>query len=460
MNRLLCLLAFVPLLGIDAQEVERPVPFDTGGRVMTITPPFAARFRLGPPVWPVTGDFVDARLFSRSSGDFVLVVQRAGGVTERTVLSKETRDQLARAVSEAVSQTGTVTTGSERANVISEPAGGAFTRNQTVASAVIWGPALASFSDDGAVGSAIWLATVGTTFFVTSGMAKKGTITSAQNHMASHGAFRGALMGWATAYVVSGEDLSDDAVAGGILVGSLLSTGVGYARGRYLTDGEAHGATWGSTLTTVLTAGAIGVADGWKASENRLQVATVVAGSLAGYPLGLRWVRRSSYGVTAGDTRAVSTSAVVGAIAAGTLLGDDPDEQLAWGVLTGGYLAGSIVGARALARPYDLSESQGLQLSLGALAGGLIAIAIPTASEAEDGRVYAGLGAAGAIAGMAITKSILSPDRAGRERLGSLRTPSRGNTERALVRVMPANLLLALRPQRNPRPVPLLTLSF
>ena len=40
-----------------------------------------------------------------------------------------------------------------------------------------------------------------------------------------------------------------------------------------------------------------------------LRVATVLGLGLLGYPLGLHWVRRSRYGITAGDIRAVATSA-------------------------------------------------------------------------------------------------------------------------------------------------------
>lgn len=465
MKRFVLLFALVPVLGLGAQEVERPVPFDTAGRVMTITPVFVSRFRLEPPAWPVRGDFVDARLFARSGGDFVLVVQRAGGAFERTVLSAEARAELARVIGQSLLTAGGVTTTSERADVISEPAGGAFTRNMTASAALIWGPALAALSNDPAPGTALYLTAVGTTFFVTSNMARKGTITRAQNHMASHGAARGALMGWGLTYALGGDDVSDDAIAGGILAGSFLSTGLGYVRGRTLTDGEAHGSTWGSSFTSVLTAGAIGVAGGWNEDNARAQVAGVVAGGLVGYPLGLRWVRRSRYGITAGDTRAIATSALIGAAAGATLLGDDPGEELVSAALAGGFLAGSFIGARVLARPYDFTESQSIQLSLGAVAGALIGIAIPTIAESEQGRLYAGLGAAGAALGMAVTKNVLAPERvrgsASRGGPGDAAPAARSLSE-GRVRLMPQNLALAFRPQRGPRPrpVPLLSLSF
>ena len=65
------------LLGARAQAQvrERPVPFDSAGRISAITPPMAARLGLAAPAWPVTGDFLDARLYE--IGDSAYLAQRA-----------------------------------------------------------------------------------------------------------------------------------------------------------------------------------------------------------------------------------------------------------------------------------------------------------------------------------------------------------------------------------------------
>ncbi|CAN5833257.1 hypothetical protein BH11GEM1_BH11GEM1_35770 [soil metagenome] len=74
----LSLLVLLPATRAEAQARERPVPFDSAGRIMSISPPLAARLGLSAPLWPVTGDYIDARLYGIdvAGGGFVLVVQR------------------------------------------------------------------------------------------------------------------------------------------------------------------------------------------------------------------------------------------------------------------------------------------------------------------------------------------------------------------------------------------------
>lgn len=441
----------------EATDVERPVPFDSAGRVVTITPEFARRFALGAP-WSVTGEYVGARLYERSRGGFVLVVERAGGALERTMLPPAEREALARLIGESIHRAGGVTTSGERADVISEPAGGAFTRNQTVAAALVWGPALGAMTDDASAGSAVYLATVGTTFFVATSMARRGNITRAQDYLASDGAYRGAAIGAALSYAVGGDDVSSRAEAAAVLGGSLATTALGFAAGRSMTDGEANGATWGSTFSALVAAGAIGVAGGW-GDSNQGEVGGVVAAGIAGYPLGLRWVRHSNYGITAGDVTAIRAASFIGTAAGAAFLDDEADDRVIAGVLTGGFVAGSFVGARAFARPCNLTGSQGLQLTLGALAGGLMAIVPPVLAESDNRQVYLGAAAAGAAAGMGITGSLLGLDRAsdGRRADGA-GTLEVGPSRQAGLRFMPQNLAFVLA--RQPGRIPLARLEF
>jgi len=73
---------------------ESPAPFDSAGRIITITPPLAARIALSPDVWPVTGDYEEARLSSSSSGGYVLAVHRRGGTIERHSITPDAREAL------------------------------------------------------------------------------------------------------------------------------------------------------------------------------------------------------------------------------------------------------------------------------------------------------------------------------------------------------------------------------
>jgi len=45
-------------------------------------------------VWPVTGDYEEARLSSSSSGGYVLAVHRRGGTIERHSITPDAREAL------------------------------------------------------------------------------------------------------------------------------------------------------------------------------------------------------------------------------------------------------------------------------------------------------------------------------------------------------------------------------
>src|SRR4030088_2342259 len=88
-----------PVFRMQAQIVERPVPFDSAGLVIVMTPFLAERAALRPPWWPVSGDFADARLFTANDSTYVLAVTRRSGVIERYTLSGADRDAISAVVS-------------------------------------------------------------------------------------------------------------------------------------------------------------------------------------------------------------------------------------------------------------------------------------------------------------------------------------------------------------------------
>ena len=72
----------------SAQTVESPAPFDSAARLFVITPGVATRLGLRAPVWPLSGEFVDARLYAVSpGGGFVLVAREQSGVFRRFAIS-------------------------------------------------------------------------------------------------------------------------------------------------------------------------------------------------------------------------------------------------------------------------------------------------------------------------------------------------------------------------------------
>lgn len=79
MNRLASVsLALLLAANAQAQVTETPVPFDSSGRVQSITPPLASRLGLVPPSWPVEGVYVEVRLYQLGTG-FVLAAARPNG---------------------------------------------------------------------------------------------------------------------------------------------------------------------------------------------------------------------------------------------------------------------------------------------------------------------------------------------------------------------------------------------
>jgi hypothetical protein len=408
-------LALAPCL--TAQETERPVTFDAAGRISTLSPSVVTRLGLAMPQWPVVGDYVDARLYEQQGGGFVIVVQKADGSFNRYPISAEARRQLADIIGRAMLTTG-LATSAERLDVISEPAGSRFVINQLAAGLLIYGPAAAAAGDGGGAAFA-YLLTAGSTFFIASAVANKGTVTKAQNSLATDGIWRGALLANGIRYAIVGDDEVEDPTGAPrieerdrvtpvvTLAGALAGTIIGFNIGRNLTDGEAGGAAMGSTVLAATTAGAIGIGSAWSDGENRGQVGALVGASLIGYPLGLRYARRSAYRVTAGDVSTVLTTGLVGALAAGALIPDDPSQSLASGLLTGGFLAGLAIGDRMIAKPYDLTESDAFFVRVGTLAGALIGFAIPAALETDNSQVVIGFGSLGAVVGTAATTAMV-----------------------------------------------------
>jgi uncharacterized membrane protein len=75
------------------------------------------------------------------------------------------------------------------------------------------------------------------------------------------------------------------------------------------------------------------------------------------------------------------------------------------------YLAGMVVGNYTIARPLDLSSSEANIATVGALAGGLIGLAVPVLTQSNDNSLALGAAGFGATLGMAITLGITRDSR-------------------------------------------------
>jgi hypothetical protein len=445
------LLAFSALIILAApaaaQVTETPVPFDTAGRIVSVNSTLAARLGLTQPAWPVTGAFVEARLYQISSGGYSLVVSRAGGALERFALDDAKAAALRTAFAEGIAREGRVVA-EDAASIISEPARGPFVRDQMIIAAAIYGPSVSYLSHDEAIGTGLYMMTVGGTFFALNEFSRKRTITKSQNSLTTDGAFRG----WAaTALGINmlGADPSGDAVAILALSGGIGGSLLGFNRGRTLTNSEAAATMTMSTLAAgaaLGTAATVGLIDDGNDNAENVASGAILAGGIAGYALGARYPRKASYTVTAGDVSIVRLGAILGAMAAVTPFTDldRPDEKLIAGVLTTGWVGGAFIADRIGAKRFNYSLGDSRMVALGALGGGFIGAALPIMAESESGVFTLGAITGGAILGAFATHGMTEPARQ-----GSLIRNQGANGNSAKVQFQPEGLLLAAAKQRG-----------
>jgi len=433
----------------SAQTTETPAPFDSAARLFVITPGVATRLGLTAPAWPPSGTYIDARLYAVSpGGGFVLVARTQSGVFERFALSDAERTALQRVIDAAVLAGGRP--GADVGTDVSEPAGNGFARHLTVLGALAYGPLAASLVDDASGAGAAYLAVTGLTFFISYNAGQTGRITRAQSDLASNMGLAATAAGGLLAYSATGN--GDRGVRFVALASGIAGTVAGASLGRPLTDAEAHAGVVGIEATA---------AAGWAASSavgaSSRGIAAAVAGSeVLGYVVGVRYPRRASFKVTAGDMNAVQTAGLVGALYGGAALAaiDDRNPRAIGVTMGSSYLAGMIVGNYAIARREDLSTSEANIATVGALAGGLIGLAVPVLTQSNDNSLILGAAGFGATLGMAATLGITKQNRAGQPaRLGSVRQPGWQVTA-------PSASALAGLVTRAPGRYPLLRVTF
>ena len=426
---------------------ESPAPFDSAGRIMTITPPLAARIALPPDVWPVTGDYQEARLYSSSAGDYILAVHRRGGAIERYTITPETREALRVAVSRGMAVGGRPVS-EEQPEIISEPARGAFVRNQMLIAALIYGPAAATFPENGSERTAAYLLVTGGTFFALMAASKNIGVTRAQNHLATDGAYRGSFIARGLAFAFDVDEDGEDAWAASALLGGILGSLAGFQLGRGYTDSEARASTFGSTTLAATTAGMLGALGAFEGDDgsDRTAVGAIVVAGLLGYPVGVRYPRRASYRVTAGDVLVLLPAGLVGAGLAATPVANS-DDRAVGALITAGYLTGVLGGDRLLVRRYDFTESEARLTQLGTLAGALMGLGVAVMTDPSD-PVAIGLIAAGGLGGLALTVEIADPQRGG-ARTGMRFAPKGRREARAELDPMSVANALARLPGRH-----------
>jgi hypothetical protein len=410
------------------ETVETPMAFDSTGRILSVSRSLATRLNLSAPTWPVSGDFVEARVYKISSGGYVMTVSRIGGSVERHALTDAQFAGLRNEFQIALDREGKVVS-EDAATVISESARGPFVRDQMLLASIIYGPSLATLTHDEAAGTGAYLLTVGGTFFAVNEFARTRTITKAQNSLTTDGALRG----WAaTALTVSalGANLTEDETAITALIGGVGGSLLGYRRGRTLTQGEAQSAMTMSTLAAGTALGLVGTT-GFMDSDNGEQVASamLLGGGIAGYALGPRYPRNAPYTVTAGDVTIVRLGAILGSMTAITpFVGADLDGKVLAGLLTAGWVGGAVIGDRIGSKPFNHSASDARMVHLGALGGALMGVALPVMTKSESATFVMTTLTGGAILGSLITHGMMKPSLEGSPAF----TPSGNNAPRRL----------------------------
>jgi hypothetical protein len=397
MRKTLIFLCLAGAATAAAQSTETPVAFDSAQRVVAVTPAVAERFKLVAPAWPVSGVYREARLYSVApEGGFVLVVQLPTGAFQRFVLTADERSALGAAIDAAMRDSRRPSS-EAMSEFVSEPAGNAFARHQTLLAAAVYAPLMASLADDGAVAGGTYLATTGLAFFVSYGAAQSTPFTRAQSDLAAGLGLASTAGAILLGYSVTGD--ADKPVRAMGVGAGVIGTAIGIGMGKNLTGAEARAATLG-----IQTGAAAGVTVGGLLGGDRRAVAAAsVAGGILGFPIGVRYPGHTSYTMTAGDVEATGTTGLVGILAGGAItagLDHASDAQIS-AILGGGYLAGVALGDAAFARRYDLTQSQANIMNIGALAGGLLGLAVPVLSDANaDGPLPYAVAAGGALLGM------------------------------------------------------------
>jgi hypothetical protein len=426
------LLVFLVLLltarAASGQITETPIAFDSAGKVRTLTPTLVQRFGLKAPEWPVVGDFRDARLYAVSSGGKILVVDRPTGSVERYPLSDENVASLQRSIDATMTATGRTVT-EERADVISEPANRAFVRNQMFLTWVAYAPLLGAVTRDSKAAASIYLLGTGASYFITTAITRKKTVTRAQNHLATDGALRGLVAASGVYYAITGDgdddtccnDTSSDERARAFVgfAGSLGGAIAGYHFGKGLTDSEAWSATAFSNYAAATTLGVIGTAVD-ESTDGRALTAVTVAAGLAGYVWGPNYPRRSSYTVTRGDVQMLNVGAALGVMTGLTTVIESDNPRLGFGVTTGTMLAGIALADRNWVRKFDHSASDASQVYLGMLAGGLIGAGGLVLAEVDQPTAVLGTLTGTMLAGAIIGQKLAAPAPAGGTRTGLL----------------------------------------
>ncbi|GAC1480151.1 MAG: hypothetical protein NVS1B4_25200 [Gemmatimonadaceae bacterium] len=399
---------------VRAQAVETAQSFDSAGRVVAITPSVAARLQLVPPAWRITGEYDEARLYAVGDTGYVIVVTRTSGVLERYPITvADVRTLRARTATLPPGLEEQLSKGIERAGrSIGRATNDAFVRDQTILGLGAYAPAFAvALTPNNAGRVAAYVLAAGATFFTAAEVARQMPVSPQTNRLATHAGAFGSLIGLATAYAAGG---ATQARGAGALVGGIGGTAAALTFGGDLTEGQSAASRFGALAGAVTALGGV-LSNRPRADSGDLTrgEAGILAGStVAGYLIGAAYPKAVSYNVTPGDVGMLATTGALGVLTASAFVANGhPSDRTIARALLAGWVGGIVFGDLAVVRRLDVSDSEAPIIALGTGAGALMGAGIAglTGGRGTNSALVRGMGAAGGIAGLALTSRYVSP---------------------------------------------------
>jgi hypothetical protein len=430
-----------------AQEIQ--FPFDTGGRVETLSRATAERLHVLLDEYPA---LVEARLFRTDAGAWFLEVTTRRGselVRDRRSLTPEEASELRRQVTDRLAAFGA-------------PGAPIGPRTLLVGTYTALGVTFYDWAvpfildvNDGKSAAGLGLLSLGASFYIPYATTSRRTVTYGEAEMVRTCAARGLLDGWLLWEVFRPDNDDDESTARGeaaLVMGASLTGGVvgsHWARWTQMTPGTAAMVANGSDFGMLAAGGVLVLSE---TKDNRGIAGSLLVGGLGGVAAAYHRARARPY--SWGDAEALRTAGFLGGFAATAVVdwsGTEDEKAYTAGALAG-IAAGLAVGDRLVART-ELTGGQAILIELGTVAGSVagLGLAYLLASDDADGTVYLTSTAAGATAGYALTYRAMRGNRGSAQHsslefdlnplgLAALRTGSAG--ERRDVRQAP---LLSVR---------------
>lgn len=281
--------------------------------------------------------------------------------------------------------------------------GTSFVRNQTLLGIGLYGPAFAlTVTDEAVPAAAVYLVMAGGSFFAAAELSRTLQITDGMELLATRAPLRGAVIGGALQYAMTGKH----DYAAGAFFGSVLGTAGALTLGKRLLPGAAMASMFGADAAAVLATSTMYALND-DAAHARTRVTAGAAAAIAGMQLGAMYASYAPYNVTAGDVQTLWTTSLIGAAAAGTAVANgNPGTRRSVFTLMGGGLAGLVAGDRLLVRRFDHSRSDGSLVSLAGVAGALMGggVAVLVGSSDRFNAATTALGAVGAAGGVVMAE--------------------------------------------------------